>query len=115
MAEQQPAGVRLRFRTTAMIVELEALPTKRIYAGMPPRPAELVALRSNAAPAPDFSTGRLQFLASGNPHGSASGKLTLAQIRATLEAIVMQRQRSDPHPYHQFFNGAALGGPQERN
>lgn len=38
MAEQQPSGVRLRFRTAATIVELEALPTKRIYAGMPPRP-----------------------------------------------------------------------------
>jgi hypothetical protein len=38
MVEQQPSGVRLRFRTEATSVELEALPTKRVYAGMPPRP-----------------------------------------------------------------------------
>lgn len=38
MVERQPAGVRLRFCTAATIVELEALPTKRVYAGMPPRP-----------------------------------------------------------------------------
>ncbi|WP_043787427.1 SGNH/GDSL hydrolase family protein [Amycolatopsis rifamycinica] len=38
MAEAQPAGVRLRFRTTADVVELETLPTKQVYAGAPPRP-----------------------------------------------------------------------------
>lgn len=38
MAEAQPAGVRLRFRTTASVIELETLPTKVVYAGAPPRP-----------------------------------------------------------------------------
>ncbi|SED64746.1 GDSL-like Lipase/Acylhydrolase family protein [Amycolatopsis tolypomycina] len=38
MAEAQPAGVRLRFRTTADVVELETLRTKQVYAGAPPRP-----------------------------------------------------------------------------
>lgn len=38
MAEEQPSGVRICFRTEATVVELEALPTKRVYAGMPPRP-----------------------------------------------------------------------------
>ncbi|MEV7099062.1 GDSL-type esterase/lipase family protein [Amycolatopsis sp. NPDC051045] len=38
MAEAQPAGVRLRFRTRADVVELETLPTKQVYAGAPPRP-----------------------------------------------------------------------------
>jgi hypothetical protein len=38
MAEAQPAGVRLRFRTTAKVVELETLPTKVEYPGAPPRP-----------------------------------------------------------------------------
>jgi lysophospholipase L1-like esterase len=38
MVEAQPSGVHIRFRTEATIVELEALPTKRVYAGMPPRP-----------------------------------------------------------------------------
>ncbi|WP_328612552.1 GDSL-type esterase/lipase family protein [Amycolatopsis sp. NBC_00355] len=38
MAEAQPAGVRLRFRTRADVVELETRPTKVVYPGAPPRP-----------------------------------------------------------------------------
>ncbi|MFJ3672424.1 GDSL-type esterase/lipase family protein [Streptomyces sp. NPDC090106] len=38
MAESQPSGVRLAFRTTATTVELDTLPTKRVYIGAPPRP-----------------------------------------------------------------------------
>ena len=39
MVEAQPSGVRLVFRTSATSIELETLPTKRAYIGMPPRPA----------------------------------------------------------------------------
>ncbi|MFG2459760.1 GDSL-type esterase/lipase family protein [Streptomyces sp. NPDC048523] len=38
MAESQPAGVRLAFRTRATALELDTLPTKRAYVGAPPRP-----------------------------------------------------------------------------
>lgn len=38
MAESQPSGVRLVFRTRATAIELDALPTKRVYVGAPPRP-----------------------------------------------------------------------------
>ena len=38
MAEAQPAGVRLAFRTRATVVELDVLPTKTVYPGAPPRP-----------------------------------------------------------------------------
>ncbi|MEV0440695.1 GDSL-type esterase/lipase family protein [Streptomyces spectabilis] len=38
MAESQPSGVRIAFRSRATAVELDALPTKRIYVGAPPRP-----------------------------------------------------------------------------
>ncbi|NKY97803.1 GDSL-type esterase/lipase family protein [Nocardiopsis alborubida] len=38
MAESQPSGVRLAFRTRATSVELDTLPTKRAYTGAPPRP-----------------------------------------------------------------------------
>jgi lysophospholipase L1-like esterase len=38
MAEAQPSGVRLVFRTRATAVELDTLPTKRNYLGAPPRP-----------------------------------------------------------------------------
>ncbi|MET9874775.1 GDSL-type esterase/lipase family protein [Actinacidiphila glaucinigra] len=35
-AEAQPSGVRLVFRTRATTVELDTLPTKRVYRGFPP-------------------------------------------------------------------------------
>lgn len=38
MAESQPSGVRLVFRTRATVVELDVVPTKRAYVGAPPRP-----------------------------------------------------------------------------
>jgi hypothetical protein len=38
MAEAQPSGVRLVFRTRATAVELDVLPTKMVYQGAPPRP-----------------------------------------------------------------------------
>ncbi|WP_105975116.1 GDSL-type esterase/lipase family protein [Streptomyces geranii] len=38
MAEAQPSGVRLVFRTRATGIELDTLPTKRTYVGAPPRP-----------------------------------------------------------------------------
>ncbi len=38
MAEAQPAGVRLVFRTRATAIELDVLPTKMAYLGAPPRP-----------------------------------------------------------------------------
>ncbi|MFD7402056.1 GDSL-type esterase/lipase family protein [Streptomyces sp. NPDC059866] len=38
MAESQPSGVRLVLRTEATAVELDTLPTKRVYTGAPPRP-----------------------------------------------------------------------------
>ncbi|WP_329461564.1 GDSL-type esterase/lipase family protein [Streptomyces sp. NBC_01431] len=38
MAEAQPSGVRLVFRTRATTVELDTLPTKMDYRGAPPRP-----------------------------------------------------------------------------
>ncbi|MFE9762936.1 GDSL-type esterase/lipase family protein [Streptomyces sp. NPDC005808] len=38
MAEAQPSGVRLVFRTRATAVELDTLPTKTVYLGAPPRP-----------------------------------------------------------------------------
>ncbi|MET8042485.1 hypothetical protein ABZU25_16695 [Micromonospora sp. NPDC005215] len=38
MAEAQPAGVRLAFRTRATAVELDTLPTRHTYIGLPSRP-----------------------------------------------------------------------------
>ena len=38
MVEAQPAGVRLAFRSVSTVIEVVARPTKRHYAGLPPRP-----------------------------------------------------------------------------
>ncbi|WP_436774495.1 GDSL-type esterase/lipase family protein [Yinghuangia sp. YIM S09857] len=38
LAESQPSGVRVVFRTRAAVVELDTVPTKRVYPGAPPRP-----------------------------------------------------------------------------
>lgn len=38
VAEAQPSGVRLAFRTRATTIELDALPTKRVYRGFPRPP-----------------------------------------------------------------------------
>lgn len=44
MAQSQPSGVRLAFRTAASVVDLVTLPTKRRYRGMAPRPDGVVDL-----------------------------------------------------------------------
>lgn len=51
MAESQPSGVRLAFRTRATTVELDALRTKRAYEGAPPRPDGLYDLTVDGRPA----------------------------------------------------------------
>ncbi|GAA1467947.1 GDSL-type esterase/lipase family protein [Nocardiopsis exhalans] len=38
MAEAQPSGVRLLVRTRATSIELDTVPTKRVYTGLAPRP-----------------------------------------------------------------------------
>ncbi|MCX5555943.1 GDSL-type esterase/lipase family protein [Streptomyces sp. NBC_00038] len=55
MAEAQPSGVRLVFRTRATAVELDTLPTKTLYLGAPPRP-----------------DGQYDLLVDGRPAGRAS-------------------------------------------
>ncbi|WAL94040.1 GDSL-type esterase/lipase family protein [Streptomyces sp. Je 1-369] len=51
MAESQPSGVRLAFRTRATTIELDTLPTKRSYVGAPPRPDGVYDLLVNGRPA----------------------------------------------------------------
>ncbi|MFR9796551.1 GDSL-type esterase/lipase family protein [Streptomyces sp. MS06] len=51
MAESQPSGVRLVFRTRATAVELDTLPTKRVYTGAPPRPDGVYDLLVDGLPA----------------------------------------------------------------
>jgi hypothetical protein len=73
MAESQPSGVRLAFRTSATVIELEARPTKRAYAGVPFRPAD----------------GTYELLVDGRPAGHATipggSTLTIDMAAGTAE------------------------------
>ncbi|MFV8185135.1 MULTISPECIES: GDSL-type esterase/lipase family protein [unclassified Streptomyces] len=51
MAESQPSGVRLAFRTRATAVELDTVPTKRLYVGAPSRPDGVYELLVDGRPA----------------------------------------------------------------
>ncbi|MGK5732504.1 GDSL-type esterase/lipase family protein [Streptomyces sp. URMC 124] len=51
MVEAQPSGVRLVFRTRATVVELDALRTKNVYRGAPPRPDGVYDLLVDGRPA----------------------------------------------------------------
>ncbi|MFF3906258.1 GDSL-type esterase/lipase family protein [Streptomyces sp. NPDC001848] len=51
LAEAQPSGVRLAFRTRATVIELDTLPTKRVYVGAPPRPDGVYDLLVDGRPA----------------------------------------------------------------
>lgn len=44
MAESEPAGVRIAFRSRATVVEIDTVPTRFIYVGMPARPVGLYDL-----------------------------------------------------------------------
>ncbi|MGW7457335.1 GDSL-type esterase/lipase family protein [Streptomyces sp. NPDC054797] len=51
MAQSQPSGVRVVLRTRATVIELDALRTKRAYAGAPPRPDGVYDLVVDGQPA----------------------------------------------------------------
>ncbi|GAA3646059.1 SGNH/GDSL hydrolase family protein [Nonomuraea antimicrobica] len=50
MAEAQPAGVRLALRTTARVLELDTIPTKRVFPGAPSRPDGVYELLVDGRP-----------------------------------------------------------------
>lgn len=58
--------------------------------------------------APDFSSGALKFVATGDPDEVRGGKLTLNVIRAELATIVAQRAEHDPNLH--YLDGRELFG-----
>ncbi|WP_430785730.1 GDSL-type esterase/lipase family protein [Actinoplanes sp. G11-F43] len=50
MVEAQPSGVRLTFRTRATVVELDTLPTRRAFTGLPERPHGVYELLVDGVP-----------------------------------------------------------------
>lgn len=61
--------------------------------------------------APDFSSGTMRFVATGDPAETAAGKLTLSVTRRELAAIVAQRSPTDP--YLRYVDGMTLYGPAD--
>ncbi|MBP2479252.1 hypothetical protein JOF53_008124 [Crossiella equi] len=57
MAQAQPSGVRLAFRTEATAIELDVLPTKVSYRGAPPRPDGVYDLLVNGRPHAQTTVG----------------------------------------------------------
>ncbi|MHA7959767.1 GDSL-type esterase/lipase family protein [Streptomyces sp. L500] len=72
MAESQPSGVRLAFRTRATAVELDTLPTKRVYVGVPPRPDGVYDLLVDGWP-------------TGQAHVTGGNTLTIDMATGTAE------------------------------
>ncbi|MFH8529489.1 GDSL-type esterase/lipase family protein [Streptomyces tendae] len=60
---------------------------------------------------PDFTDGRVRFVATGDPAERASGKLTLNVIRDELSRIVTQRAADDENLY--YLDGRELYGPAD--
>jgi hypothetical protein len=61
--------------------------------------------------APDFSSGTMKFVATGDPAEIAAGKLTLSVTRRELAAIVEQRSATDPNIH--YVDGLTLYGPPD--
>ena len=61
--------------------------------------------------APDFSSGTMKFVATGDPAEIAAGKLTLSVTRRELAAIVEQRSTTDPNVH--YVDGLTLYGPAD--
>jgi hypothetical protein len=81
MVESQPSGVRLALRTTATVLELDVIPTKRVYVGLPPRPDGVYDLLvdgelTDRASAPGGATLTVD-LATGTTHHSPGTPVTL--------------------------------------
>ncbi|WP_069173879.1 GDSL-type esterase/lipase family protein [Streptomyces griseus] len=72
MAESQPSGVRLVFRTRATRIEMDTRPTKRVYVGAPPRPDGLYELLVDGRPA-------------GSAHVDGGSTLTIDMTAGTAE------------------------------
>ncbi|ULU24571.1 SGNH/GDSL hydrolase family protein [Dyella terrae] len=50
MAESQPSGIRLVFQSEATVIELDVVPTRRIYVGFPERPPGIYDLMMDGQP-----------------------------------------------------------------
>lgn len=61
--------------------------------------------------APDFESGKMKFIATGDPAEIYRGKLTLEVIRDELSAVFAQRKEQDANLF--FLDGLELYGPSD--
>lgn len=87
MAEAQPSGVRFEFRTASTVIELDTLPTKRDYIGMPARPEGVYDLRI------DGVLSRQE-----TAHGGKTLRINMATGSALSEPGITQTLRFDDLP-----------------
>ncbi|NYE61085.1 hypothetical protein FHW58_002237 [Duganella sp. 1224] len=87
MAASQPSGVRLSFRTAATAIELDTLPTKRVYAGMAARPDGVYDLHINGTLVRQLSAP-----------GGKTLNIDMAAGTATTKAGAAQTLRFDALP-----------------
>ncbi|MFF2523308.1 GDSL-type esterase/lipase family protein [Streptomyces liangshanensis] len=86
VAEAQPSGVRLVFRTRATTVELDTLPTKRVYQGFPP-PAD----------------GVYDLLVDGRPAGRAT--VPGGNVRTIVDMVTQAAELTEGPPGTARFTG----------
>ena len=112
MAEAQPSGVRLAFRSRATYIRVETVPTKQVYVGAPPRPDgvyELVvdgrATAQATAPGGDILTIDLATVAAEVTPGAGGPRVRRASRRgqggrglAALERADRARRALDGRP-----------------
>ncbi|MFH8347802.1 GDSL-type esterase/lipase family protein [Streptomyces sp. NPDC018045] len=93
MAESQPSGVRLVFRTRATAIELDTRPTKRVYVGVPPRPDGVYDLVVDGRPADQASVAGGNTLTidmsagTAEQHSGPAGTLRFAGLSGDLKDV----------------------------
>ncbi len=93
MAEAQPSGVRLTFRTTATAIELETRPTRVAYVGAPARPLGVYELLVDGVPSGQGSVHggdvmSIDMTTGGREHRAGeSGTVTFHGLPATDKLI----------------------------
>lgn len=90
VAEAQPSGVRLAFRTRATTIELDTLPTKRVYRGLP-------------APA----DGVYDLLVDGRP--AAQATVTGGNVRTITDMVTQSSELSEGPAGTARFTGLPAG------
>ncbi|MER7763729.1 GDSL-type esterase/lipase family protein [Streptomyces sp. NPDC097619] len=90
VAESQPSGVRLAFRTRSTVVELDTVPTKRVHRGFPPPP-----------------DGVYELLVDGRP--TARTTVAGGDLRTVTDLVTQEYELTEGPPGTARFDGLPAG------